>query len=212
MDGEVAFRVAPLPDSVWQALDDSHVLAGLRSNSSGGLTVLFERYSAPVFGIANRVLGDRSEAEEVVQDAFLYIYERAQLFDPAKGSARSWIFQIALSRALDRKSYLNRRGFYAGVDFARLDETFAGSTDLERETDARLSRHQLQRALTELTDMQRRTIEFFYFGGLELREISERLGQPLGNVRHHFYRGLERLRRRLLLHAHNGTKSSRRSY
>ncbi|MBV9267188.1 MAG: sigma-70 family RNA polymerase sigma factor [Acidobacteriaceae bacterium] len=185
--------------ATWGALppssDDSNLLASLSGDGSRELSILFDRYSAPVFGIANRVLRDRSEAEEVVQEAFLYLYERCQLFDPAKGSARSWILQIALSRALDRRSYLNRRGFYSGVDFGSLRESLPANTDLEREMDARLSRTYLEMALAELSDMQRRTIEFFYFGGLELREISQRLGEPLGNVRHHLYRGLNRLRR-----------------
>lgn len=175
--------------------DDADILAGLKAERSGDLNVLFNRYSGLVLAIALRILGNRSEAEEVVQEVFLYIYERSQVFDPLKGSAKAWIIQIAFSRSLDRKSYLARRGFYAAVDIGSLDDSLAANTDLEQETEARLNRKRLERAFAELTEMQRRTIEFFYFGGLELREISERLSEPLGNVRHHLYRGLERLRK-----------------
>ena len=101
----------------------------------------------------------------------------------------------AYNRALDRKAHLARRGFYAGTDVASLDDTLSGTTDLEKEIGSKLNREYLQRAFDELTEMQHRTLELFYFGGLELREISEKLNEPLGNVRHHFYRGLERLRR-----------------
>jgi RNA polymerase sigma-70 factor (ECF subfamily) len=70
-----------------------------------------------------------------------------------------------------------------------------GGTDLEREIGSRLKHAQLQKAFAELPDVQRVTLELFYFEGLDLREISERLNEPLGNTRHHFYRGLERLRK-----------------
>jgi RNA polymerase sigma-70 factor (ECF subfamily) len=70
-----------------------------------------------------------------------------------------------------------------------------GKSDVERETGAKLDFAHLQKAFEDLTLMQRRTLELFYFEGFELREISERLHEPFGNVRHHFYRGLERLRK-----------------
>jgi RNA polymerase sigma-70 factor (ECF subfamily) len=76
-----------------------------------------------------------------------------------------------------------------------LDDTLLGRTDLDREIGSRLNRAQLQRAFEELPHMQRVTLELFYFEGLDLREISEKFNQPLGNTRHHFYRGLERLRK-----------------
>ena len=165
-------------------------------STSTDLVVLFDRYSRLVLGTAYRVLGDPSEAEEVVQEVFLYVCRKSQLFDPSKGSIKAWISQIALSRALDRKSYLARRKTCA-ADIASLE--IRTETDLEHEVEARLSRKHLESAFAELTDVQRRTIECFYFEGLELKEISQQLRQPLGTVRHHLYRGLERLRKSSLL-------------
>jgi RNA polymerase sigma-70 factor, ECF subfamily len=157
------------------------------------LNTLFHRYSRLVLSVAARILGNKSEAEEVVQEVFLYVHLKAHLFNPAKGSEKTWVMQIALSRALDRKSYLSKRGFYAGSD-NRLLGDLLGKTDLERETAAKLTRRHLEHAFADLTPVQRRTIRCFYFEGLELREISERFSEPLENVRHHFYRGLKRLR------------------
>ena len=77
-------------------------------------------------------------------------------------------------------------------DLPAIDE---GQTDVEHEVGTRLDFGHLRCALEDLTPIQRRTLELFYFEGLELREISERLREPFGNVRHHFYRGLERLRK-----------------
>jgi RNA polymerase sigma-70 factor (ECF subfamily) len=105
------------------------------------------------------------------------------------------VVQIAFSRARDRKAHLSRRGFYSGTDIDSLDDMLLGQNDVEREIGARLDFSQLQCAFEDLTHMQRQTLEMFYFEGMELREISERLHEPFGNVRHHFYRGLERLRK-----------------
>jgi RNA polymerase sigma-70 factor (ECF subfamily) len=127
----------------------------------------------------------------------LYLCRKSQLFDESKGSLKAWIVQIAFSRALDRKMYLARRGFYEDGNIASLQ--IREEADLEQEIDAKLIRKHLESAFSGLTDRQRRTIEFFYFDGLDLREISEQLGEPLGSVRHHLYRGLERLRKSSLL-------------
>jgi len=174
---------------------DEELMAWLQAKDSKGLDLLFSRYSRLVFGIALRILNDKSEAEEVVQEAFFSLYERAQLFDPRKGSAKGWIAQIAYSRALDRRAHLLRRGFYSGTDVDALDDTLREHHDFEREVGLRIDFSHLLSAFEDLTDLQRTTIELFYFQGLELREISERINEPLGNVRHHLYRGLERLRK-----------------
>jgi len=174
---------------------DEEVMAGLQSNDASALEILFDRYSRLVFGIARSVVRDSGEAEDVVQEAFFYLYKKSTLFDRSKGSVKSWILQIAVHRALDRKSQLARRGFYAGADIGSLDDTLLGETDLDREIEAKLNRAQLEKAFEWLPETQRLTLELFYFEGLDLREISQKLNEPLGNTRHHFYRGLERLRK-----------------
>lgn len=174
---------------------DEELMAWIQAKDSGGLDLLYTRYSRLVFGIAFRIVDDKSEAEEVVQETFFSLYQKAMLFDPAKGSAKGWLAQIAFSRARDRRAHLLRRGFYSGTDIESLDDTLQGPDDIEREVGLRIDCSQLLTAFEDLTQMQRKTLELFYFQGLELREISERLNEPFGNVRHHFYRGLERLRK-----------------
>ena len=174
---------------------DEDLKAWIQAKDPKGLDLLFTRYSRLVFGIALRILNDKSEAEEVVQEVFFSLYQKALLFDPAKGSAKGWVVQIAFSRARDRRAHLLRRGFYSGTDIESLDDTLQGRDDVEREVGLRIDCSHLLAAFDDLTQMQRRTLELFYFQGLELREISQRLNEPFGNVRHHFYRGLERLRK-----------------
>jgi RNA polymerase sigma-70 factor (ECF subfamily) len=174
---------------------DEEVMLRLGSNDTGALEILFERYARLVFRIARGVLRDSGEAEDVVQESFLHLYKKAGLFDGSKGSAKNWIVQIALHRALDRKAHLARRGFYFGTELSALGDTLLGGTDLDREIGARLNRALLEKAFVELPEIQRLTLELFYFEGLDLREISEKLNESLGNTRHYFYRGLERLRK-----------------
>ncbi len=185
---------------------DEEVMARLQSNDSAALEILFGRYCRLVLAIARGIVRDSGEAEDVVQDAFFYVYKKSMLFDGSKGSAKNWIIQIALHRALDRKSYLARRGFYTGTDIGGLGDTLVGETDLDREIGAKLNRVQLRRAFEQLPEMQRLTLELFYFEGLDLCEISEKLNQPLGNSRHYFYRGLERLRKSAFVQRLRGTK------
>ena len=179
--------VAPCPS-------DEDVMARLRANDSNSLSLLFDRYARLALRIAHGILHDYSEAEDVVQDAFFQVFKKAAFFDPSKGTAKAWIVQIAFRRALDRKRYLARRGFYLGTDIGCLDDSLIDETDLEREIAGNFNRTQLEKAFKELRERQRQTLELFYFAGLELREIAEKLDEPLGNIRHHFYRGLERLR------------------
>ncbi len=174
---------------------DEELMAGLQVKDAEALDLLFGRYSRLVFAIALRILNDRSEAEDVVQEVFFSLYQKAVLYDSAKGTAKGWVVQIAFSRARDRRAHLSRRGFYSGTDVESLHDTLVGQNDVEHDVGVRLDFSQLRCAFEDLTTIQRQTLELFYFEGLELREISERLREPFGNVRHHFYRGLERLRK-----------------
>lgn len=192
--GSTRESAVPVPVVEVRSPSDEELMSSLQAKDSKALELLFSRYCRLVFGIALRILNDHSESEEVVQEVFFYVYQKALIFDPRKGSAKGWVVQIAFSRARDRKAHLSRRGFYSGTDIDSLDDTLPGQNDLEREIGARLDFSQLQGAFEDLTHMQRQTLEMFYFEGMELREISERLHEPFGNVRHHFYRGLERLR------------------
>jgi RNA polymerase sigma-70 factor (ECF subfamily) len=185
---------------------DDELMAGVQGNDAAALECLFQRYAYLALGIARRILRDHGEAEDVVQDAFFHFYQKARLFDPSKGSVKNWIVQIALHRALDRKAHLLRRGFYVGTEISSLSDTLMGETDLDREIGAKLDGAQLQKAFEQLPQIQRLTLELFYFEGLDLREISERLRESHGNTRHHFYRGLERLRKNCFVRRLRETK------
>jgi RNA polymerase sigma-70 factor (ECF subfamily) len=177
-------------------LSDEKLVTLLCEEDSDALHELFNRHSRLVYGIALRILHDVGEAEELVQECFLYVYRKSLTFEPSRGSVKVWIIQVAYSRARDRKAHLSRRGFYLRTDIGSggLEGTLVENADVEQEIAARVDFDRLQCAFDALTTEQYETLKLFYFDGMELREISERLHEPLGNVRHHFYRGLERLR------------------
>lgn len=176
-------------------MTDEEAMMRLRSRDRDALALLFERYSRLVFTIAYRILRDYGEAEDLMQSVFLHLYEHAEGYDANKGSAKTWITQRCYSRALDRRDYLSHRQIYLGTDPDAQPDTLTGDCDLEQMMGSKLLRKQLMRALLELPEKQRLTLRMNFFEGLDLREISERLGDPVANVRHHYYRGLERLRK-----------------
>jgi len=173
---------------------DEELMLRLRSSDSDALTSLYYRYARTVLAIGYRVLHDRGEAEDILQEAFFQIFRKAGFFDPSKGSVKAWIVQISFRRALDRRAYLDRRGFYVQEEISETNNFIPGRTDLDREIGDRVKRLRLEKAFEELPEMQRRTLEMFYFEGMAFSDMMEKLNEPLGNIRNHYYRGLKRLR------------------
>ena len=184
-----------IPVKGGESESDEALMASLKESNHQALAELFRRYSRLVFSMGFRILEDSGEAEEMVQDVFLYLYQRAKQFDEAKGSAKAWIVQITHSRSLDRRNFLHRRHFYIGTDVADLTDTLAGASDVERHVMSKWNLAQLQTALRDLPEKHRRTLEMFFFEGLELKEIATQLRESTENVRHYYYRGLQKLRK-----------------
>lgn len=176
------------------AQSDSALLARMETGEQAALSLLFDRYFRMVMGIAYRVLRDRGESEELVQDIFLYVHQNASRHDPNRGSVKAWIVQLAYYRALNRRLFLTRRRFYDGTNLDTIENNILGSADPEEEFRSRESQENMGRVFAELSPRQRMTLELFFVEGLTLREISQRIDEPLCNVRHHYYRGLKKLR------------------
>ena len=170
---------------------DEELLAQVRLGSKNSLALLFRRYRHAVLTVARRILKDPSEAEDLCQEVFLLLFQRAELFDATKGTAGSWIIQFAYHRAMNRRSYLAFRQHY---DAQELHEEQIGGDRQPLFVDEIVARTLLDRLRDELSEDQLRTIELHFFEGYSLREIAEKTNQTLGNIKHHYYRGLERLR------------------
>jgi RNA polymerase sigma-70 factor (ECF subfamily) len=195
----------PENTTVAAVVTDEELLGHIQKRDEGSALALFRRYDKLALSIGLRILQDEGEAEDLVQEIFIRLCSEADSFDSKKGSARTWIIQMIYRRTFDRRAYLNRRQFYRGTDAAEHTNTVIGTRNIEEDIIARLTVQQLETAFNELSERQRETLEMFFFEGLKFAEIAERTGQDLKNVRHHYYRGLERLRQatRQMLRARN---------
>ena len=180
-------------------VSDEDLLFRVRSGDKDSLALLFQRYARLLKSVSRRILRDDTEADDLVQDLFLFIQRKAVVFDSAKSSARSWIVQMAYHRAIERRRYLTTRQFYSRTESeeaTRVVGTPTGESDYSAE--AVFGRNGLTQVLKSLSDDQRETLRLHFFDGYTLVEISQKLGQPLGNVRHHYYRGLDKVRKQML--------------
>jgi len=181
-------------------IPDEALLAFVREGNSDALGTLFRRYARLVRGVSQRILRDDGEADDLVQEVFLYIHRKSALFDYSKGSARSWIVQVAYTQAFVRRRHLISRRFYSSVN---MDKTTGKEcvtnavADYDHSVEGLFGRNGWREILDQLTPDQRETLRLHFFEGYTLLEISEKLGQSHVNVRHHYYRGLDKIRKQV---------------
>ena len=181
---------------------DESLLVRLQAGDIEALGLLFHRYSRLLLGIARRVLQNSNEAEDLVQDVFLFLFYKGKTFDPAKGLARSWLMQVTYHRAYDRRRYLTTRSFYDRSNQAEALPPKSGDNPEE----FLAWQSCLRPAFEELSEDQRKTLMLHFYEGYTIREISDRLRQPFGNVQHHLYRGIDRLRKHVFHRNGGGSK------
>lgn len=212
MDGFVTFRLPTLASSGERAEtlvnssetsvlpSDAALMALICEGDKDALAGLFRRYARMVRGVAYRVLRDTSEADDLLQDVFILIHRKSGMFDPSRGPARFWILQMTYHRAIARRRYLNARHFYTRVDLDDVERELTSpgtDTGLGHCGDGLLGREGLRKVLRELTENQRNTLHLFFVEGHTLGEIATKLNQTRGNVKNHYFRGLEKLRKQL---------------
>lgn len=196
-------------------LSDSILMRHLIEGSQDALSGLYDRYAQPVFATALRVSRDRGVAEEVVQETFLALWDRAELFDPSRGALSTWLAAIARHRTIDRLRAAGRRDRAATFSSFDRDESDAqataewlttageliGMADQEPGPELALSdketRALILDALASLAPSERRVIELAYATGLTQSEIAAYLGWPVGTVKTRTRRALRHLRERL---------------
>jgi len=186
---------ARIPYQDLLTLTDEQLMQELKSGNTDAFAVIFKRYNRLVHVTALHILRDAAEAEDLTQSVFLEIYTRVGQFDSARGTLRVWLLQYAYSRSINRRNYLLIRHTYnrAGVDAIDEANSLWSPPRLPTQETNRLANE----ALHCLPEAQRQTIEMFFFEGLTLKEIAQRRNETFSNVRHHYYRGLARLRAHL---------------
>lgn len=172
-----------------------HVAELLQSVASGdqqAFARLYDMLSFRVFGLILRVLVDRSQSEEVLQEVFLEIWQSAAKFAPNRGQGRSWVLTIAHRRAVDRV-----RSAQASAD----RDARVGLRDLETPRDdvaesveMRMEARRVAEAVAALPEAQREAITLAYYGGYSQSEIAALVGSPLGTIKTRMRDGLSRMR------------------
>ncbi len=179
------------------ARPDEILINLISTGNKDALGLLFRRYARVVRGVALRVLKDPSEADDLLQDIFILIHRLCGTFDSSKGSAQFWILQMAYRRAISRRRYLSSRHFYTLVELD--DESIHSTEPRSGNSNELISRIlaelDLQKMFGTLSEDQQKTLRLHFIEGYTLDEIAKMLGQSKGNVRHHSFRGLERLRK-----------------
>jgi RNA polymerase sigma-70 factor (ECF subfamily) len=176
---------------------DIELLRQIAAGDRASFAEFYDRHSTLMFSVACKILNDTNEAEDVLQDTFMQIWEKASKFDSKLGKASSWAAILVRNKAIDRIRASQRRTRLAEEAGAE-QATTAPITDTANEN---LYGHEkaqmIQSAIGELPTEQRQAIELAYFSGLTQDQISKKLNEPLGTIKARIRRGLLKLRDQL---------------
>jgi RNA polymerase sigma-70 factor, ECF subfamily len=181
-------------------LSDEVLLKQIEEGSREATSSLFTRYARMVRGVAYRVLRDPCEADDLLQDIFVLVHRLCGTFDPSRGSARTWILQMTYRRAISRRRYLTSRHFYSHQEldeFAAKSAVTGTARLVENTLEGTLGNKDLQDLFQKLSEDQRQALLLRFVEGYTLPEIAEKMGQSRANIKNHYFRGLEKLRKHL---------------
>ena len=190
-------QTAEFPDSRNAA--DAHLLELVASGDRAAFTELYDRFSRPLYATALRILNDPSEAQDIVHDAFVAVWEKAAAFETSRGTAFSWALTLTRNRAIDRLRSRRRRAELLDTSVPSdlgLDENSSGPGAAA----AALASDQastIRAAVATLPDDQQHALKLAFFSGLTQEEIALRLSTPLGTIKARIRRGLIKLRDQL---------------
>ena len=173
-------------------VENPHALLGQIAGGDGeAFRRFYDRYASLVFTFAIRLLGSRSDAEDLLQEVFLQVWRQAQSYSPERGSPEAWLITMTRSRAIDKLRSTRKREVSPPPDQPSRREGGVPEVSPAAPLEAKLT---VQDVLTKLPEAQRIVLELAYFDGFTQSEIAARLGEPLGTVKTRMRAGLERLR------------------
>ncbi|HET6862965.1 MAG TPA: sigma-70 family RNA polymerase sigma factor [Pyrinomonadaceae bacterium] len=175
-------------------IDDVALLKAIAGKDDKALSQLYDRYRVVLFGLLVRILSNREEAEDVLQEVFLQVWRRASDYDANRGRPFTWLVTLARSRAIDRlRSVASRERVVAASARDPVEETSDAIADAVRSE----QRGIVTSALSQLPEEQQKPLVLAYFDGLTQSEIADRLGAPLGTVKTRMRTGMLKLREAL---------------
>ena len=175
-----------------QALEDATLLARVETGDEAAIEALYQRYGAPCFALARRILDDAQLAEDVVQQVFLALWQGSG-YDPSRGAVSTWLLSLTHHKAVDvvRRESVRRKRL---ANEQTLLEVAAVGPGPDDEAWSRLRAERTRDALRQLPSDQREVVLLAYYGGYTQREIAQLTGLPLGTVKSRTLAALRRLR------------------
>lgn len=200
------FGYSPLPPMPGPETDRA-LIARIERRDEAALGELYDLYGARLNGLAMRILGDPGEAEDVLQELFLYVWKAASSFDGRRGSVLAWLLVATRSRAIDRlrSRKSGTRGRLRPIEGV---PEGASPEDVEAGIAGRQWEDLCRSAMADLPEDQRHALELAYFEGLTQQEIAERTKSPLGTVKTRVRLGLMKLRERIRPYLSEGRDAS----
>ena len=183
----------PLLFAIYVEGDDRELSERLRRRDPAAMTELYDRYGRLAYSLIYRIVRDVGVAEDLVQETFLRVWNRAQGFDAERGALGPWLLAVARNRAID---YVRSSGGKMARGSLELEyaEHPSAFVNFEKDVLARDSEMRVRKAVDRLNENQRHVIELAYFEGLSQTEMAERMGQPLGTVKTWVRTALKNLR------------------
>jgi RNA polymerase sigma-70 factor (ECF subfamily) len=176
---------------------DQAALGRIARGDHAAFAELYDRQARLVYSLALRILQERVDAEDVVQEVFAQVWAQAGRYDASRGAVAAWILMLARSRAIDRlRARRARPETAAAADHAESVVDLAAAQDVELLSAEQVAR--LQRALAELPEAQRTALELAYYEGLTHAEVAARLAEPLGTVKTRIRQAVIKLRESLV--------------
>ena len=172
-------------------IPDADLLRAVAQGDEESLAAIYDRYRTILFGLLFRILGNRAEAEDVLQEVFVQVWQRARDFDENRGKAFTWLVTLARSRAIDRLRSLDSRS--RTIEAATKESADAVGDAIEDAINNERG-EVVRAALKELPEEQRAALLMAYFDGFSQSEIAERTNTPLGTVKTRMRTGMTKLR------------------
>jgi RNA polymerase sigma-70 factor (ECF subfamily) len=178
---------------------DAGLLRRMARRDQSAFAELYDRFSRPLYATALRILNDARESEDIVQEVFLALWEKAAAFESERGSAFSWAVTLTRNRSIDRIRMRKRRAELLAASAPEDLGYHAEGSDTDSADNLWLKEKAgaVRAAVATLPAEQQRALELSFFGGLTQQEIAEQLREPLGTVKARIRRGLLKLRETL---------------
>ena len=176
--------------------DDDDLVRRLKARDAQVMSKLYDRYGRLVYSVIFRVVRDSAAAEDLVQETFLRIWNRAQSFDQQRGALGPWILTVARNRAIDHLRSLDGRMAAGALELDRIENPAQFTAFEDRALTLDRARR-IKEAFQKLAPHQKEVIELAYYQGLSQTEMAERLKQPLGTVKTWVRSALQILREEL---------------